>query len=440
MSETGAGDEQSSPSPRADPNYLQDDFDNHDGSELPPTKRQRQRLRLSCWECRRRKLSCDRGYPCKRCMKSGTPNRCVYEPRQALSPKISAGRLASDDRLPLLNSQDSSRDSDRFQKLEREMSALKHLLRERIGGDRSTSTNTTIDHVPSPGRADARELNIEESTLPALLQSHGGSTNELRFFRGKEFRTRHFGPHDACMAFSELTGLTSFMRETSEEWLKPIHISQNPKDIWRPKRKVERHKQYQEPDPELEALLPSKSDTDTLISAYLDQFEQLYRIIHIPSFRREYISFWDPAKPRYAALTALILCMMSISSCMKSGPLSSKFVGPATSSCSHESAKKWVKACEDWYHRQSQKYRGLIHYQISCLLYLAKRVNTVKKKRYWTDSGVLVRDAMELGLHRNSGYMPNTQVTPFYQEMRRRIWATIQELDLQAAFDHRMPR
>lgn len=44
------------------------------GSGLPPRKRQR--VRLSCLECRRRKLSCSRELPCDRCIKSGTPDKC----------------------------------------------------------------------------------------------------------------------------------------------------------------------------------------------------------------------------------------------------------------------------------------------------------------------------------------------------------------------------
>lgn len=44
------------------------------GSGQPPRKRQR--VRLSCLECRRRKLSCSRELPCDRCIKSGTPDKC----------------------------------------------------------------------------------------------------------------------------------------------------------------------------------------------------------------------------------------------------------------------------------------------------------------------------------------------------------------------------
>jgi hypothetical protein len=101
----------------------------------------------------------------------------------------------------------------------------------------------------------------------------------------------------------------------------------------------------------------------------------------------------------------------------------------------HSKALRWIKACEEWEEKQSQKHRRLINYQISCLLYLSKRINTVKKKRFWKGSGALVLDAVSVGLHRE----PHAKVSPFNQEMRRRIWATIQNFDMQASFDHGLP-
>ncbi|CRK43827.1 hypothetical protein BN1723_019303, partial [Verticillium longisporum] len=65
-----------------------DDDDDHNGPDHP---RKRQRVRLSCLECRRRKLSCDRGYPCQRCLKSGTPDRCTYETKSGVVMNASAG-------------------------------------------------------------------------------------------------------------------------------------------------------------------------------------------------------------------------------------------------------------------------------------------------------------------------------------------------------------
>lgn len=221
------------------------------------------------------------------------------------------------------------------------------------------------------------------------------------------------------------------MKETAEEWLKPLHFKT--KD--RGKRKREREERFAQSSPELEALLPTREETDALVSVYLDQFEQVHRIVHVPSFRKEYAKFWDPAVPRYAAFTALVLAMMSISSCLH-GNTTGKYVGMV--SHSHHMAVNWVKACEDWHQHQSQKHRKLIHYQIVCMIYLAKRVNTIKKKRFWKDAGALVQDCVSVGLHRDPSHI-HDNISVYNQEMRRRIWATIVEFDMQASCDHGLP-
>jgi len=222
------------------------------------------------------------------------------------------------------------------------------------------------------------------------------------------------------------------MKETAEEWLRPLHIHSNKKD--RTKDKAEREKKFQMPDLELEALLPPKEETDMLVSVYLDQFEQVHRIVHVPSFRREYAKFWGPGQTRTAAFTVLVLAILSIASCQREHG-TAKFEKMVSNF--HSRALEWIKACDEWHGRQSQKHRRLIHYQIACLLYLSKRVNTVKKKRFWKEAGALVQDAVSVGLHRETSGM--SDITPFNQEMRRRIWATMETFDLQASFDHGLP-
>ena len=231
---------------------------------------------------------------------------------------------------------------------------------------------------------------------------------------------------------TKLTGLGPYMKETADEWLKPIR-SYCPKD--RKKRLEERERIFFSPDAQLEPLLPSVEETNTLVNAYLDQFEQVHRIVHIPTFREQYAKFWETGETRYGAFTALVLSMMAVSVCLHSDP-PRKILGPK-SPC-HQRAETWIWACEEWLMKQSQKHRKLIHYQIACLLYLGKRINTLKKKRFWTASGALIQDGISVGLHRDPSHMSD-RITPYNQEMRRRIWATIQEFNMQASFDHGLP-
>jgi hypothetical protein len=219
------------------------------------------------------------------------------------------------------------------------------------------------------------------------------------------------------------------MKETSEEWLRPLQKLQNMKN--RRKDREEREKQFLAPAVGLEALLPSRDEADAGVSLYLDQYEQVHRIIHIPSFRREYANFWKPDAKRPAAFTVLVLAILSATNCVRD-PVGQQ---NAAHNTTYATAVRWIAACDDWLERQSQKHRRLIHYQIICILYLSKRINTVKKKRFWKNAGALVQDAVSVGLHKE----PSPKVSPFNQEMRRRIWSTIQSFDLQASFDHGLP-
>lgn len=418
---------------------------NGDGDQ--PPARKRQRVRLSCLECRRRKLSCDRGFPCERCIKSGTPDRCSYESRNGEVVNASSGIpppfAQLDSRRFGIGGGDgpsgftSREDHERIRRLELEIAQLKNQL-VRPGGTGSFD-GSTVAATDSPAtRKDENLAETEGVPRPDVQEcieagSMSGDKGELRFFRGKGFRTRYFGPHNASMAFVELTGLCPFMRETADEWLRPV-ILHDRKD--RKRRMEDREALFAKQDPELEALLPTKEETDALVSVYLDQFEQIHRIVHIPTFRKEYAEFWKPdSKQRYAAFTALILAMMAVTSCVHTHD-SLKFIGMMSNA--RHWAEKWIWACDAWLSRQSQKHRKLIHFQIACLLYLGKRVNTIKKKRFWTSSGALIQDGISVGLHREPSHMGG-KITVYNQEMRRRIWTTVQEFDMQASFDHGLP-
>ncbi|ORY56142.1 uncharacterized protein BCR38DRAFT_356187 [Pseudomassariella vexata] len=422
------------------------DDESHDGSHAPARKRQR--VRLSCLECRRRKLSCSRELPCDRCIKSGTPERCNYESRPGSTSESIGERtshifpasvhpsqtdirrtaVALSRELPRRDI-DTARDHERIRKLELEVAHLRGALAKQTSLDGST----VIGASPSTLRDAAKETPPEPLDVqgPPFLQPGRGDGLEFKFIRGNNFKTRYFGPHNAWSSFRELTGLTPFMKDTAEEWLRPLNIAK--KD--RKKRKHDREMQFLEPDPELEALLPSKVETDALVAVYLDQFEQLHRIIHIPTFKKQYEKFWDLSQPRCAAITAFILAMIAVSSCLDM-QASSKFVG--LKSRSYQTAEKWIKASDAWLERQSQKHRRLLHYQLTCMLYLAKRVNVVKKKRYWTSAGAMIRDAIIVGLHQDPEAV-SSSITPYNREMRRRLWATMIEFDVQASFDQGVP-
>lgn len=239
----------------------------------------------------------------------------------------------------------------------------------------------------------------------------------------------YYSRHNLFRFFGEIRELFPFIRETANEWFKPLGVSlTREKSIkngysvdYSPRKGVI-----------LECLLPPKEDTDALVSFYLDGLEQIHRIIHIPTFKREYANFWLPQRPRYPTMTVLILAMISIST------YAATRSAEATSIPEKYRAMcaRWIYSCEEWLKQQGPKHRKIVHYQISCLVYLAKRVAMIGKKRWWKETSSLIQDAIIDGLHCD---LSSNTGTPYTQEMKRRIWTVLRELDLQNAFEYGLP-
>ena len=199
--------------------------------------------------------------------------------------------------------------------------------------------------------------------------------------------------------------------------------------------KVEKAEAWRFKDFNLLNLLPAREIVDHLIHLYFDTFETMYRILHIPTFWKQYFRFWDDiqvARPGFVVI--LLLAMAAVNPISSKDP--STYIGD--SATARETAVIWIEACDSWLQRQSQKHVDLTMWQIYCLMILAKQSNIVKKKRTWTVAGNLMRQAMSAGFHRDPSLL-GPKVSIFDQEMRRRLWATMVELELQTSIDRGMP-
>ncbi|KAG6365563.1 hypothetical protein INS49_007174 [Diaporthe citri] len=233
----------------------------------------------------------------------------------------------------------------------------------------------------------------------------------------------YYRQHTLFRFFDEIPQLFPFIKETTDEWLKPRGIT-----LRKEKSAIA---VTIAPNPQhnaLEDLLPPKEHTDALISFYIDHVEKIHRVVHIPSFKREYSSCWIPNQPRHPAMTALILAMISISTPISTEDSTSNY---------RSMPPKWIAACDAWLAQHATKGRKLVYYQVACLVYLAKRINTIRKKRFWIETGSLVQNAMLDGLHMEE---PNSPAhSPYVKETKRRIWAVVRELDLQNSFEYELP-
>jgi hypothetical protein len=164
--------------------------------------------------------------------------------------------------------------------------------------------------------------------------------------------------------------------------------------------------------------LPPKEVADALVEVYLRTFETLYRILHIPTFRRDYDSLWlSDTNPDMTFLVQLKL-VFAIGATMYDDKFSLR-----------TSAVRWVHEAQTWISEPEFKSRLNIQFlQTSILLLLARENIGVDENLIWISTGELLRTAVYMSLNRDPIYLPKSPT--FATEMRRRLWNTIMEIAL----------
>lgn len=167
--------------------------------------------------------------------------------------------------------------------------------------------------------------------------------------------------------------------------------------------------------------LPSKAVADDLIDCYLQTIESVYRILHVPSFRRDYEALWtSTAEPNPAFLIQLKL-VLAIGATMHDNRFSLR-----------TSAIRWVYEAQTWVSEPRFKSMlGIQYVQVYLLLLLARETADVACELIWISVGTLYRVAIQMGLHRDPSLLPHG--TTLMAEMRRRLWNTILEISLQSS-------
>lgn len=413
----------------------------------------RRRLALSCVACRRRKVKCDRTFPtCARCQKGGVA--CDYVSYTGKSDDI--------------NHSPGSEGSSNAQR-EREQSVTSWVE------DANTWHTRSRQHANarSQPEAGASTINPSFATRPptrTLLElqervfeletyvrtagsrpvssekylgmghpigpgaSHDKGTlqeHERALLRGKSFKTQYFGPSHPAGILLQYEELSRFVKTILCHLpaLEKARLSfkQKRQDLGRPLMILDFET--------LASMVPDQKRTDALVQEYFATIETTYRVLHTPTFFQSYKEFWkDSGNVSAAFLAQLLVICACVNSSVEGGPTG--FNG--RSSAVRDMAVHWLESSEKWVDQQSQKHMTLECFQVQILIVIAKRLNCVKIKREWTVAGHLLRLAMASGLHREPTFLSKS-ISVFDQEMRRRLWYTILEIEMQASLDRGMP-
>ncbi|KAJ5364015.1 uncharacterized protein N7496_009728 [Penicillium cataractarum] len=391
--------------------------------EISPS-RKRPRPVISCLRCREKKLKCDRAAPCQNCWKAGCRAECAYNqhPQSTESlPKAKRVQLSTE------------RDGDDQQPHSRPGTGIIEDLQQRV-----VKLEELLAVRPHAGNFGPIRDAPVQSSWP-----QSDSTLSTAPFLGtlvvKGSRTRYHGQNNRvtllnqfpdakafinhCSEDSALVGLAKEVQFLQTKSLAPITSPQSLSGL--------------ESFPELQHLLsslPPKSTCDKLLEVYTTNCEKTLRVIHVPSFLRQYTSFWQDSDHQSASsfvplLTAVLTVAVSFD--------------PQPSTLDESTSwdyltKDATKSLQVWLAKLPRKQRvGLATLQVETLLLISQQLRLVSPEELWKASGSLVRSGMVMGLHVNLSQSTNLS---FYQaECRRRLWITIIELDLQASITSGMP-
>jgi hypothetical protein len=270
--------------------------------------------------------------------------------------------------------------------------------------------------------------------------------------RGKSFRTQYFGPSHGANLLLQFGTFCSVVHRPHRFAVQRRDTDPSTEELsWFVKDIIQRlpvlekhrnmfkhhrhHRNVSQMRPEFASmvtLLPDRTRTDALVQEYFETIETTYRVLHAPTFFRRYKEFWATSQAEESSTFLVhLLLVCACVNCYAAGAAPG-FIGRDT--VGRDTATAWIEICEKWLGMRSQKHMTLDVFQVRVLLQIAKKLNCIKVKREWTASGQLLRQAMSAGFHREPTILSDA-ISPFDQEIRRRLWYTILELDLQSSLD-----
>ncbi|KAL6860643.1 hypothetical protein ACO1O0_004671 [Amphichorda felina] len=400
-----------------------------DNAMAPPEKKRR-RPALACEQCRRRKIRCDRNVPCSQCLRSKTAS-CSYAPthtpaswtrrshkKPALAPAGQQPPIAS---APSVGA--SSGDGSGPSSVAKDASA-----------SASGSVSTSVSVPDAPDNVDwlvARVHHLEEK-LSKVVNLGGPDENDHESPEGTQSslacptngtvsKTRYFGRSHWMNGTTLIPFQMEMLARAELEKGNLAALLNRCKSLG---RTIKRNRLQPLSTEGLgQRNMPSREVADRLVEAYLRSFEGVLRILHVPSFRAEYERYWHTPAAASDFFPIQLQLVMALGAVVDDDTFSRRAL-----------ATQWIYEAQLWLMLPPEKRcMTLAGIQIMCLLTLARAVCAVGQDLVWITTGGLIRNAMHMGLHRDPRHLAD--MTTYRAEMRRRLWATILELNLQSSFD-----
>ncbi|KAL2845039.1 hypothetical protein BJY01DRAFT_183957 [Aspergillus pseudoustus] len=340
--------------------------------------RRRHRTALSCAECRRRKVRCDRVKPfCGQCRALELVSACEYEIDPRRQP-----RLFREPLVPV----------------------------HRETQHPPEKSHSTLAEVPTPSTG------IRGVVSKTRVYGHGHWMNTYSLMEGLS----SLQPVGEC--FDALRrDLQSGKTEVTETIAECKKLARGIK-TQRPSRKCL--------PADIHRSLPERQILNELVELYFMTFELCYRILDYQSFMAEYDAYVNRPTGVESPIVLQLLLIMTIAAPMHGNGNVRRDVAAK--------ARSWLELAQGWLSAPLEKDRfTLSGIQLHCLLLLSRQVNQIGADLVWISAGSLTRMAMQMGFYQDPDFLG--EMTVQQKETRRGIWYTILEMNVQAALDSGMP-
>lgn len=277
------------------------------------------------------------------------------------------------------------------------------------------------------------QLLSPEGTNEDVETVTGATDSSHIVLRGSGFRTKFNGNTCTITLAEHISGLNTFKKDALATFPAFDQVQQylNKTESRSALTALKPNLTHEE---NVKVLLPPQAETDRLVCIYLDSFDYIYPVLHVPTFKDYYSQLWSNDTDIDTRFIAVVLLIVAIADCLESTP----FTATTAAQLSRSKATLILDTVEQWLVARVYQYESILDFQISFLLLLGRQLNGKRNKRTWANAGGVIRTFMCAGMHRDPEDLAK-ETTDVDRMMRRRIWAAAIEFELQAAFEHGMP-
>lgn len=199
--------------------------------------------------------------------------------------------------------------------------------------------------------------------------------------------------------------------------------------------RVQNSVKLDQPISDLFSTLPSKSVCEALARCYFRTFEPIHRVLHVPSFWKDFDLVWEQDNSGQAASRFLMKLVLVLA-------IGTTFHVPLDDdekNSLHRLAQIWIQSVQWMLMGPQEKVANTLDgLQICCLLLLARQTTfNCDGPSAFVSPGSILKMAMTMGLHRNPGMF--STLSPYQREIRCRLWATVLELTSQCCLTQALP-